>query len=162
MNTSATTRSTSAATHRELHLLDIENLLGGSRFSAADVSQFRDFYLAANDVAEDAHIVIATSSAEGLVEAGLGWQHSRTIFRNGHDGADLALLEVIDTEHITDRFTKIVIASGDGIFAHAAERIFAQGIEVTVFAPALAVSGQFTNAAQIVHLFSSADFRLAA
>jgi hypothetical protein len=162
MNTSATLSSTRPIADRELHLLDIENLLGGSQFSAQDVAQFRDFYLAANDVAEDAHIVIATSSAEGLVEAGLGWQHARTIFRNGHDGADLALLEVIDTEHVTERFTKIVIASGDGIFARAAEQMFDQGIDVSVFAPALAVSGQFSHASQLVHLFSSADFRLAA
>ena len=149
-------------TTRELHLLDIENLLGGSRFSAADVAQFRDFYLEHNHVANDAHIIIATSSAQGVVEAGLGWQRARTIFRCGQDGADLALLEVINTEHVVERFTKIVIASGDGIFAQAAERMFDQGVDVTVFAPALAVSGAFSHAAEIVQLFGASDFQLAA
>lgn len=154
--------NTITTTARELHLLDIENLLGGSRFTAADVAQFRDFYLEHNHVADDAHIVIATSSAQGVVEAGLGWQRARTIFRCGHDGADLALLEVINTEHVVERFTKIVIASGDGIFADAVDRMFQQGLDVTVFAPALAVSAQFSHAAEIVHLFGANDFHLAA
>lgn len=154
--------NTLSNTTRELHLLDIENLLGGSRFNAAQVAQFRDFYLLHNHVADDAHIVIATSSAQGVVEAGLGWQHTRTIFQTGHDGADLALLDVINSEHVVERFTKIVIASGDGIFAQAADAMFNQGVNVTVFAPALAISSEFTHAAEIVHLFSANDFRLAA
>lgn len=147
---------------REVHLIDIENLLGGSWFNADQVAQFRAFYLSHNNVADDAQIILATSSEQGAIEAGLGWAGARTLFRLGHDGADLALLEVLEEENLHARFTKIVIASGDGIFATAAEQLYAEGLQVEVFARALSVSGEFTHASEIVHLFSASEFSLAA
>ncbi len=146
--------------HSEVHLIDIENQLGSSHFTASDVAEFRAFYIAFNDVHEDAQFVIATSNGRGLVEAGLGWPGARSIFRHGHDGADLALLEVIEEEQIEKRFQKIVVASGDGIFAEAVACLFQQGHDVEVFSPALSVSHQFENAGEVVRLFGAADFCL--
>lgn len=154
--------NTITATARELHLLDIENLLGGSHFTARDVAQFREFYISHNAVAADAHIVIATSSQEGIIEAALGWPGARALFQLGHDGADLALLAVIEDEHVAERFDRVVIASGDGIFANSAESLYTEGLDVAVFARALSVSTHFEHAAEIVHLFSPIDFDLAA
>lgn len=150
------------STPRELHLIDIENLLGTPHFSAAQVAQFRDFYLAHNSVAENAHVVIATSSEEGLLEAGIAWPESRKLFRHGHDGADLALLEVLTDEDAVNRFTKIVIASGDGIFADIADELYDEGIAIEIFSRADCVSTHFTHPAETVHLFGALDFTLAA
>lgn len=147
---------------RELHLLDIENLLGRSRFRAADVVRFREFYLDRNHVADDAQLIIATSSRRGIVEAGLGWPGARCVFKCGHNGADLALLNVIKTEHVDGRFEKVIIASGDAIFTDVAKQMQELGVAVTVFAHARSVSKRLTHASELVRLFDTHDFSLVA
>ena len=52
--------------------------------------------------------------------------------RSGVDGADRALLSVVENEGIAVRFEGVVIASGDGIFAEAAALFAGCGLSVTV------------------------------
>lgn len=147
---------------RELHLVDIENELGTGTPSARDISRFRDFYIATNEVPSDAHIVIAASSKETLLEAAFGWPHARTVFLEGRDGADLALIAVALEENVEKRYGKVVFGSGDHIFADAATTLQALGVVVKFFARAIHVSRFIRECCDDVQLFSAADFSLAA
>ena len=52
--------------------------------------------------------------------------------RPGQDGADLALLSVITNERISARFSSVVVASGDRIFAQPCVQLQQLGCSVTV------------------------------
>ena len=147
---------------RELHLIDIENELGSGQVKAEDIARFRSFYLKANNVPADAHIVVAASSSQNLLEAAFGWPGVRTVWLPGHDGADRALLEIAYEENVEKRYEKVVIASGDHIFAEAAEALQDLGVRVKVFARAVFVSVILQTACKDVELYSANDFSLAA
>lgn len=149
-------------TNRELHLIDIENEIGKPNPTAAEISQFRVFYCDRNNVARDAHIVVAASSGPTLLEASVGWPGARTTFLPGRDGADLALIDVALGENVDKRYSKVLIASGDHIFAEAASTLIRLGVHVTVFARAVSLSRFLRETAADIRVFSAADFCLAA
>jgi hypothetical protein len=155
------TRITNFA-NRELHLIDIENELGTARPQASDIARFRDFYLTANNVPADAHIIIAASGSDNLLQAGIGWPGARRVWLSGHDGADRALIDVVLDEDVENRFGHVVIGSGDHIFADAVEYLERLGVHVKVFARVMYVSAEIRERCQNVELYSSADFCLAA
>lgn len=148
--------------NRELHLIDIENELGTGQVTAADISRFRSFYLKANNVPANAHIVVASSNSQNLLESAFGWPGARTVWLPGQDGADRALLEIAYEENVEKRYDKVVIASGDHIFAEAAEALQNLGVKVKVFARAVFVSVILRSACDDVELYSAEDFSLAA
>ena len=148
--------------NRELHLIDIENELGTGRVKAAEIARFRTFYLKANNVPADAHIVVASSCSQNLLESAFGWPGARTVWLPGHDGADRALLEIAYEENVEKRYDKVVIASGDHIFAEAAVALQDLGAKVRVFARAVFVSFVLQSACNDVELYSAYDFSLAA
>lgn len=80
--------------------------------------------------------VIIGTSPYGLLYSWSGWGGARPRFvvGSGVNGADLALLEVLREERIEERFDRVVVASGDGIFTDAVARLGAAGVEVTVVA----------------------------
>ena len=147
---------------RELHLIDIENELGTGTPTARDITRFRDFYISANEVPADAHIVIAASSKETLLDASVGWPHARTVYLPGQDGTDRALIQVALDENVDKRYGKVVFASGDHIFADAATTLQRLGVYVKFFARAIHVSRFIRECCDNVQLFSAADFSLAA
>src|SRR4051812_40469380 len=101
--------------HRTLHLLDIENLLGEPRPTADSVRRARSAYEAHVLVGDDDLLVVACNHGCALT-VGLAYADARMVVRSGHDGADLALLEVLAEHEILGRFDAVVVASGDGIF----------------------------------------------
>lgn len=118
---------------RELHVLDVENLLGNPRFRSADVATLRSDYCGAVGISPGTHIVVATSAATTALEAGTGFgQPCRLVFENGQDGADHALLAVLLEENVAQRFDAVVIGSGDHCFALAARYLRNHGVHVTV------------------------------
>jgi hypothetical protein len=130
------------AGRREIHLVDIENLLGTPQFSKPDVNHLRILYAQVSQSAGNAHVVVGSSSAQALIAAGLGWPKARQIWLPGPDGADRALLEVAATEHLASRFERVVIGSGDGIFAAAAASLQVAGCAVTVVSRAESLSSR--------------------
>ncbi|BAU99691.1 NYN domain-containing protein [Aurantimicrobium minutum] len=148
--------------NRELHLIDIENELGTGQVKSADISRFCTFYLEANNVPADAHIVVASSSSQNLLESAFGWPGARTVWLPGQDGADRALLQIAYEENVEKRYDKVVIASGDHIFAEAAEALQNLGVKVKVFARAVFVSVLLQSACNDIELYSAEDFSLAA
>ena len=119
---------------RTIHLIDLENLVGGAVTSAlADAC-----YAAYSEhvpVADIDHVVVATNPGAGLA-AGMAFGSSARL-RVGHgaDGADLALLEVLKHEQLENRYDRVVIASGDGIFAETAAALAADVNVVAVSRP---------------------------
>jgi hypothetical protein len=133
MTTTGVQRQGSAAWFgREFHLVDIENLVGGPFFTAQDVADVREVYLGICGAAWNAQVVVACSAGRSLLEAGMGWPNCRRVWESGQDGADRALLEIAWSEHLPARFARVVIGSGDGIFAEAAAMLQAAGLHVTV------------------------------
>ncbi|MCU0259312.1 MAG: NYN domain-containing protein, partial [Solirubrobacteraceae bacterium] len=76
-------------------------------------------------------VILATSHATAKA-VWFAWPAGRRLVRSGADGADLALLDVIHGEALADRFDRVVIASGDGIFAPACAELDAAGCRVLV------------------------------
>ena len=116
---------------RTLHLIDIENLAGSARPSARVVRDLRNDY-GARVQPGDLVIVAANHGAAPVVW--WEWPGARHLPRSGPNGADEALLEVIRTEHAEQRFDRVVIASGDAIFAMPAAELARRGVSVAVVA----------------------------
>ncbi|MEY4396709.1 MAG: hypothetical protein RLZZ40_465 [Actinomycetota bacterium] len=147
---------------RAIHLLDIENLMGTPYFTAEEVRHFKQLYMTSDFYEDGDQIVIATSNARGLVDAGAGWGDARYTFQHGADGADLALIEILHSEHIADRFGRVVIASGDGIFADEVRALVAAHVDVHVVARATGIHHCLREVDACLHLLLSSDFALAA
>jgi hypothetical protein len=118
---------------RAVHLLDAENLLGTPAPSPAQVRQLISRYAAHVGFGPMDQVIIACSH-RAFQTIGFCWPGPQYLLRSGPDGADLALLAVLDTGHIAARFRDVVIGSGDHIFAPAVTSLTAAGSRVTVTA----------------------------
>lgn len=119
---------------RRLVLVDIENVAGGGLRTAAMAAWARNVVQEGVAVEPGEQVVVGVSAVDGLFHAKQAWPEARVILGFGHDGADHALLDVLCSESVADRFDQVAIVSGDGIFAEAAAAIGSQGATVTVFA----------------------------
>lgn len=83
---------------------------------------------------------------------GFEWEGARRLrFRAGINGADLELLDILETEHIGERFAQVVLVSGDGIFADAVSLLALRtGTHVTVVSRSDACSRRLRMAANNV------------
>ena len=125
---------------RKLHLVDVENLCGFGELSESAVAQAREAYLRQVEVGED-DIVIVASGARNQEALMFGWSDARVIVRKGIDGADLALCDEILCSGYCDRFSEVVVASGDHIFAEHIAVVTGKGIKVTVYSQQRSLSG---------------------
>jgi hypothetical protein len=117
---------------RVLHLVDVENLAGAADFSQIDAARIHQAYAQVAPRGAIDQVVLATSHHAAL-PAWRAWPESaRRLVRSGPNGADLALLQVLECESVASRFAHVVVGSGDGIFAFEAARLQAAGIRVTV------------------------------
>jgi len=100
---------------RALHLIDIENLMGGPQAGRDAIPLATEGYLATVSMMPDDLIVVATNPHLWL-PAKLAWPGALVLSARGRDGADRALIsQVADVERIASRFDRLVIGSGDGI-----------------------------------------------
>jgi len=114
---------------RTLHLIDIENLTGSSSPTPEQVRECRDLY--ETTFVSEFDLVVIACSHHAFPAVGWEWPKARQILRSGHNGADLALLDVIALERVSERFDSVIVASGDGIFTAAVARLGAAGVSVT-------------------------------
>lgn len=119
---------------RSIHLIDVENLLGGTDFAELEVIQLMAEFGYLVDRRSFDHVVIA-SCHRAAPATWFGCPEARRLVRSGPDGADRALIDVIERENLAVRYDRIVIGSGDGIFAEPAAVLQARGASVTVVAP---------------------------
>lgn len=130
---SAIMLTTPGVCRRRLVLVDIENVAGGEIKMAQQVHNVqRTLTDAAFFDSEVDHVVVASGRASAEV-AGFAWSGKRRfLFRPGIDGADLALLTILETERIAERFSDVLLVSGDAIFTDAVAKLATQGVCVTV------------------------------
>ena len=137
---------------RTLHVVDIENLAGAAVPSLALVTEVQGRYLARLALGVDDQVVMAASH-RGLLDAAVAWPHARYRVRSGKDGADLALIDVLEHENVAARFSHVVIGSGDGIFGHPAASLAARGVRITLVSrPGSLSSGLARIAGDVIYL----------
>lgn len=139
---------------RTLHLVDIENLVGGPTGALLGLAAAVARYQREAPVNVGDHVVIAANPGMAL-EVGTAWPTARLLAAPGKDGADLALLgEVADVVNVAERYDRVVIGSGDGIFADAAEQLRVLGLAVGVVAPFNGLSPRLYRRASFVRLMT--------
>ncbi len=139
---------------RTLHVVDVENLVGSGRLGLSAVAALRSLYTDVVRVVPGDHVVVACNPG-CLLDVGVGWGPGSARLRvgAGRDGADWELLEVLESERVPERFSRVVIASGDGIFAAMAGRLAVAGCDVTVVSRRTSLSAQLRLAAmRVVYL----------
>jgi hypothetical protein len=134
---------------RTLHLVDIENLCGGPFATLEQLEPSVDAYRRAVAVRPGDHVVIACNRGL-LLEAGLAWPGARLRVGNGPDGADLALLDAAVPDYVASRYDRVVIGSGDGIFADRAHELRSAGLVVAVVSRRESLSARLADVAQLV------------
>jgi hypothetical protein len=131
---------------RRLVLVDIENMIGGAVHDSESVVWAKQQFDSLFDLRPGDHVVVGTSHI-GLLETGCNWPHARYVIGSGPDGADLALLEVLE-ENVAARYGEVVIVSGDGIFTEKVADLAGRGLFVTVVAHPDGLAARLRLAAQ--------------
>lgn len=116
---------------RTLHVIDVENLVGGSAAGAAAVAPTVAAYRATAAVRPDDHAVIAAGPTLAIA-AGMAWPGAQLRFGHGLDGADRALLDACDPAFVAEHYDRVVIASGDHCFGPLVAALRARGVAVLV------------------------------
>ena len=125
-----------------LHVLDIENLVGGARPNPEAVKAVYGEYMRMMAPAGPDRWVMGTSHIAAK-QIWFSWPHRSTkrLVRSGADGADLALLDFLSEPANLNGIDHVVIASGDGIFSTAVRRLRMNGIRVTVVSRPQSLAG---------------------
>lgn len=95
----------------------------------------------------DADLLVVGCNHGAAAAVRFGWPNARLVQRSGPDGADLALIEVVEHERVAERFDSVVIGSGDGIFTESAAHLGAHGVRVTAVSTRRALSRRLALAA---------------
>jgi len=135
---------------RALHLIDLENLCGGTRPSPGLVAAIEAAYRLSAPVGPMDQTVLGTSEAAARAMYFNWGGPARWVHRSGPDGADLKLLEVLEQEQVVGRFGRVVIGSGDGVFADCVGYLQQLGVQVTVVCGHGALSKRLQFAAREV------------
>lgn len=135
---------------RRLVIVDVENVAGGALRTPAMATWARRVVDRAASVAPGEQVIVGVGTKDGLFHAKRAWPKARVVVRLGQDGADRALLEVLGSESVADRFGALSIVSGDGIFAEAASALSGQGVDVTAFGWSEGMSKRLRLAAERV------------
>ena len=135
---------------RSLHLVDIENLMGGPRGGPAALLRAVSDYREAAPVVVGDHVVVGTNPQLGVV-AHASWPSARLVIRGGPNGADMALLAEVENDRwVAARYDRIVVGSGDGVFAEVARTFRRYGLAVGVVSREQSLSYVLARAATFV------------
>ncbi len=139
-----------------LHLIDLDNLVGGP-WNDDLVDAALEELLRAADHTDGDHVVVAAEAALAK-KAFFGLPVSaRMLVGRGPDGADTALVEHLPAEHIERRYSRLVIASGDGRFAELAEQVQSLRPMVEVYARPRSISRRLKSVSRWVELAGLAE-----
>lgn len=126
--------TSSHITGRTLHLVDLENLAGDPRVATDTALLVFGDYLDAAHWQPGDHVIVASNP--GLIGRVM---YDLPVPANvhsacGHDGADTQLLACAPPELVVKRYGRLVVGSGDGIFAARAATARDGGVAVEVVA----------------------------
>jgi len=116
---------------RQLILIDIENLTGTPSPTCDEVQTAKAGLRQVVPGFDDAQHVVACSH-HAVPTVAFAFRGTRHLWRSGPDGADLALLDVLENERVDERFERVTICSGDGIFAASAAWLAGADVDVSV------------------------------
>lgn len=134
---------------RNLILIDIENLAGTPSPAKDEVETvITNLRVALPSFDNDQRIVACSHHAAAVVA--FAFPTARKIWRSGRNGADMALLSVLENERVAERYRRVTICSGDGIFTNAAARLARAGVDVTVVSAAEQLATRLQLAARNV------------
>lgn len=127
---------------RSVYFVDVENIAGSVAPFSSQIKKVWEEVKATTEFQEGDIVIVGASSEATLFEAFNALPSARQLFRDGKDGADLALIEAIKDElgNVCSksgrlRFDRLVLVSGDGIFADHIARAPRFGIKTAVCAP---------------------------
>jgi hypothetical protein len=142
----STSRHTSHGTsRRSLHLVDLENLVGGPRVTGDVAHDTFHRYLERAGWQPGDHVIVA-SNPRVIREVGFDLAVPCNVHATrGPDGADLMLLSLAPPELVTRRYERFVIGSGDGIFAARAHAVREAGVEVLIVSRLSGCSRRFAG-----------------
>lgn len=135
---------------RALHLVDIENLSGGPRATAGWFTTSLREFAAVAEVGETDQVVMAADRGVFARTAFGVDRRVRYRFGTGPDGADHALLDAAPTDWVVDRFDRLVVGSGDHIFADLVADVGRRGCDTVVVARPAQLAGRLRRAAAAV------------
>lgn len=131
---------------RSLHLIDLENLVGGV-VTAERVRAVWQRYVEVVGVDRDDAVVVSVAKRNSAVAAfNLPPNILRVIGQDVHDGADVALAEAVDVRHSATRFSRVYLASCDHYFSGLAREFRALGRPVTQVIGSALVSAELYRA----------------
>lgn len=131
---------------RRLTLVDIENISGGSIRTLAEAKWARRMLDSTLGLQRQEQVIVGVSKA-GAIHTWPVWSSARIVVGTGIDGADHALLNVLNNENIADRFDEVILVSGDGIFTDTVATLGGLGVTVTVVAHQSALAKRLQMAA---------------
>jgi hypothetical protein len=133
---------------RRLVLIDIENVAGGTITVCEQVHDAQAALTGALALDDGVDHIVVACGRDSATCTGFAWEGNRRfVFRPGIDGADLKLLEILETENIADRYSEVLLVSGDGIFTDAVATLERQKVAVTVVSRPEALSRRLRLAA---------------
>ena len=136
-------------TARRLFVVDIENAIGSGKISTAQVVREQQRITADHHITGNDFVVLGISHPANAFPA-KAWPKSRLVMKKGHDGADLALKNVLTTENVAKRFSEVIIISGDGTFAQEAMMLRALGTRVVVDAESANIAKDLVKSADTI------------
>jgi len=136
---------------RRLFIVDIENTVGNGVLGTEDVARVKSSMEAFYSIGEQDFVVIGVSHSNNVFPSHV-WESARIVLKKGHNGADAALKNVLKSERIVDRFSEVVIVSGDGAFAEEAGSLRSLGVAVTIHAEAIRVAKRLLRSASLANL----------
>ena len=141
---------------RHLVIVDAENVAGCAVPSATHAASSHTALVQAIPDLESSFVVVACNH---LAAPAVSWEwtRARKLWRSGPNGADLALLEVLQTEDVAGRFDRVTVCSGDGIFAETVSMLAVVGIRTTVVGLAGHISAALRLVATITIELSTPD-----
>ena len=140
---------------RRMFVIDIENVVGGARNVTFEGATWARRILEAElGMRTEEHAVVAVSASQALIPAAGAFPGKSLRVRFGESGADHALIDAIDVRHAARRYSDVVIASGDGIFANLAAGLAGYGVRVTAVGHEDAISAALRLASHQVQYLS--------
>jgi hypothetical protein len=116
---------------RSLHLIDVENLVGGSRVGVDAVAPAFEAYRRTVTVGPEDHVVLGTGT-ELAFASKAAWPGALLRIGKGIDGADRALLSALAPDFIASHYHRLVVGSGDHAFAPMVAELRSRRVAVMV------------------------------
>ncbi len=151
-----TTARTAGAARRTLHVVDADNLTAGPTEHQCVADRAARLYRTAAGV-RDGDLVVVGSDLRSAAVTAFAWAGARLLRTTGTDAVDRLLLDDLVPSLVVGRVERVVVGSGDGIFATRLAQLRAAGVRVEVVAPAGSVSWRLFPAAHHIGRIETAS-----